>query len=87
MRGRLMVVAKTAILAVDDDPQVLAAVARDLRNRYGKDYRVVRAGSGAEALEAIRDLQGRGDAVAVLVADQRMPEMTGTQFLIQAKAA
>ena len=79
--------AKTAILAVDDDPQVLAAVARDLRQRYGKDYRVVRAASGAEALEAIGDLQGRGDEVAVLVADQRMPEMTGTQFLILAKAA
>ena len=87
MRGTLSTMAKTAILAVDDDPQVLAAVARDLRQRYGKDYRVVRAASGAEALEAIGDLQGRGDEVAVLVADQRMPQMTGTQFLIKAKAA
>ena len=72
---------KTAILAVDDDPQVLAAVSRDLRSRYGKDYRIVRAPSGAEALAALTDLQARGDTVAVLVADQRMPEMTGTEFL------
>jgi thioredoxin reductase (NADPH) len=75
---------KTAILAVDDDPQVLAAVSRDLRSRYGKDYRVVRAPSGAEALDALRDLLARGDAVSVLVADQRMPGMTGTEFLVQA---
>lgn len=76
---------KTAILAVDDDPQVLAAVARDLRSRYGKDYRIVRAPSGAEALDALRDLLARGDVVSVLVADQRMPGMTGTEFLFQAQ--
>ena len=64
---------------------MLAAVARDLRSRYGKDYRVVRAPSGAEALEALRDLLGRGDTVSALVADQRMPGMTGTEFLVQAK--
>lgn len=78
---------KTALLAVDDDPQVLAAVARDLRQRYGQDHRIVRATSGQEALEALRDLQARGESVAVLIADQRMPEMTGTQFLVQAKEA
>jgi thioredoxin reductase (NADPH) len=76
---------KTAILTVDDDPQVLAAVARDLRSRYGKDYRIVRAPSGAEALDALRDLLARGDVVSVLVADQRMPGMTGTEFLVQAQ--
>ena len=76
---------KTAILAVDDDPQVIAAVARDLRRRYGEDHRIVRATSGAEALEALRDLQARDDAVAGLIADQRMPQMTGTEFLIEAK--
>jgi len=76
--------AKAAILAVDDDPPVLAAVARDLRTRYGEEFRIVRAGSGAEALTAITELQARGDAVAVFVVDQRMPEMTGTQFLARA---
>lgn len=75
---------KTAILALDDDPQVLAAVGRDLRSRYGKNHLILRASSGAEALEALRDLQARGDTVAVLVADQRMPEMTGTEFLKEA---
>jgi thioredoxin reductase (NADPH) len=78
--------AKLSILTVDDDPQVLAAVGRDLRARYGQDHRIVRASSGAEALEALRGLRARGDAVAVLIADQRMPEMTGTEFLASAKA-
>jgi thioredoxin reductase (NADPH) len=80
-------VSKIAILSVDDDPQVLAAVSRDLRARYGKDHRVLRAGSGAEGLDVLHDLQARGDTVAVLVADQRMPEMTGTEFLTRAKEA
>lgn len=72
-----------AIVAVD--PQVLAAVARDLRSRYGAEYRVVRATSGAEALEATEGVLGRGGTVAAFVSDQRMPEMTGTQFLEQAR--
>lgn len=76
---------KIAILAVDDDPQVLAAVARDLRQQYGKDYRILRTSSGAEALETLTDLKARGDTVAVLVADQRMPAMTGTEFLAEAQ--
>jgi thioredoxin reductase (NADPH) len=76
---------KIAILAVDDDPQVLAVVARDLRQRYGKHHRILRTSSGSEALATLTDLKARGDTVAVLVADQRMPAMTGTEFLAQAK--
>jgi thioredoxin reductase (NADPH) len=76
--------AKPVIITVDDDPQVVAAVDRDLRTRYGADYRVVKAVSGAEALEAVKELKRRGDPVALLVADQRMPQMSGTEFLVQA---
>lgn len=75
---------KPAIISVDDDPQVLAAVSRDLRRHYGEDYRIVRASSGEEALETLRELRSRGDAVAAFVADQRMPEMSGTAFLLKA---
>jgi len=74
------------ILAVDDDPQVLAAVRRDLRDRYGEDYQIVAAGSGAEALDAVGELAAKGRAVAVFLVDQRMPQMTGTEFLMQARA-
>ncbi|MBA3739601.1 MAG: FAD-dependent oxidoreductase [Chloroflexi bacterium] len=76
--------AKPAILAVDDDPPVLRAVERDLRARYGPDYRVLAAGSGADALELVRELTRRGDPVALFVVDQRMPTMTGTEFLTEA---
>lgn len=76
---------KPAIMSVDDDPQVLAAIGRDLRGRYGEDYRVIRASSGAEGLEALDELKGRGDDVALFVIDQRMPEMAGTEFLLQAQ--
>ena len=70
-----------AILAVDDDVPVLRAIERDLRARYGQDYRILAAGSGAEALEAVRELTRRGDPVALFVVDQRMPMMTGIEFL------
>jgi len=69
------------LLTVDDDPSVSRAVARDLRRRYGQDHQVVRAGSGAEALEALREIKLRGGRVAVLLADYRMPEMSGIEFL------
>jgi thioredoxin reductase (NADPH) len=69
------------VLTVDDDPSVSRAVARDLRRRYGDEHRVVRAGSGEEALEALRDIKLKGGRVAVLLADYRMPEMTGIEFL------
>jgi thioredoxin reductase (NADPH) len=77
---------RPAILAVDDEPAVLAAVARDLRRRFGERYRILRAGSGAEALELLAELRTRGDAVAMLVADQRMPAMDGTDYLVKARA-
>ncbi|BCB81925.1 FAD-dependent oxidoreductase [Phytohabitans flavus] len=73
--------ANPAIVTVDDDPAVSRAVARDVRRRYGQDYRVVRASSGAEALDALKEIKLRGDQVAVLLADYRMPQMNGIQFL------
>ncbi|SNS17775.1 thioredoxin reductase (NADPH) [Geodermatophilus pulveris] len=76
--------ARPVLLTVDDDPAVSRAVARDLRREYGEEYRVLRAGSGPEALEALRELKLRGDPVAVLLADHRMPDMTGVEFLEQA---
>src|SRR5258708_17038279 len=74
-----------AILAVDDEPAVLAAVSRDLRRHFGEHYRILRAGSGAEALELLGEMRTRGDAVAMLVADQRMPGMDGTAYLVKAR--
>jgi len=76
--------AKPAILAVDDDLPVLRAVERDLRSRYGEEYRVLAAGSGPEALEAVRELTTRGDPVALFIVDQRMPVMTGIELLREA---
>lgn len=76
--------ARPAILTVDDDAGVSRAVARDLRRRYGKDHRIVRAESGAQALEALREMKLRGQKVAVLLADHRMPQMDGIQFLEKA---
>ncbi len=77
--------AKPVILTVDDDPQVLRSVVRDLRNKYGGDYRILRADSGSAALEALTELKQRGDAVALLLSDQRMPQLDGVGFLTQAK--
>jgi thioredoxin reductase (NADPH) len=76
---------KPVIMAVDDDPQVLSAVRRDLRGHYGADYQVIAAASGAEALEAARELKERARIIAAFVVDQRMPEMSGTDFLMEAK--
>src|SRR3954466_16010770 len=74
---------KPVLLSVDDDPGVSRAVARDLRRRYGEQFRVLRASSAAEALDALRELKLRGDAVGVLLADYRMPQMNGIEFLEQ----
>ncbi|HEV8423860.1 MAG TPA: FAD-dependent oxidoreductase [Actinomycetes bacterium] len=79
-----MEASKAVLLTVDDDPGVSRAVARDLRRRYGRDYRIVRAESGPQALEALREIKLRGDVVAVLLADYRMPVMSGLEFLEQA---
>ncbi len=77
---------KPAILTVDDDAEVSAAITRDLRSRYGADYRVVSARSGADALSLLTRLALRGQPVALIAADQRMPEMTGIELLEQARA-
>jgi len=76
---------RPAIVAVDDEPAVLAAVARDLRRGFGERYRILRAASGPEALELLTELRTRGDQVALLIADQRMPGMAGTDYLVQAR--
>jgi thioredoxin reductase (NADPH) len=76
---------KPAILTVDDDPMVSAAIGRDLLAHYGVDFRVVRATSGSEALDLLARLVLRDDPVAMIVADQRMPRMTGTELLAQAR--
>jgi thioredoxin reductase (NADPH) len=76
---------RPAIVAVDDEPAVLAAVARDLRRGFGERYRILRADSGATALDVLTELRTRGDQVALLIADQRMPGMAGTDYLVQAR--
>jgi thioredoxin reductase (NADPH) len=76
---------RAAIVVVDDEPAVLAAVARDLRRGFGERYRILRAGSGPEALEMLKEVRKRGDQVALLIADQRMPGMAGTDYLVEAR--
>jgi thioredoxin reductase (NADPH) len=75
---------RAAILTVDDDPGVSRAVARDLRRRYGERHRIVRAESGETALDALRQMKLRGELVSVILADYRMPEMNGIEFLERA---
>jgi len=74
---------KPVILTVDDDAEVLAAIERDLRQRYRADYRILKAGSGGDALEATRQLKQRGSPLALFLVDQRMPGMTGTELLAE----
>jgi thioredoxin reductase (NADPH) len=77
--------ARPILLAVDDDISVLEAVVQDLRRQYGATYRVVRAGSGQAALDTLRQLKSREESVGLLLSDQRMPGMTGVEFLEQAR--
>src|SRR3954470_4528550 len=76
---------RPAIVAVDDEPAVLAAVSRDLRQGFGERYRILRAGSGPEALDLLKQTRARGNQVALLIADQRMPGMAGTDYLVEAR--
>ena len=76
---------KPILLIVDDDPQVLAAVRRDLRSRYRESYTVMSAASGDDALNAMRELKSRGDSLAMLICDQRMPGMMGSEVLAKSR--
>ncbi len=78
--------AEPVILTVDDEPQVLNAVNRDLRQHYRGDYRIIKAGSGAEAMEAVRQLKQRNTPLALFLVDQRMPGMSGIEFLAEARS-
>ncbi len=74
----------SVILAVDDEPEVLNSIERDLRQHYNGVYRVMKASSGRQALDTVRELKQRGTAVALFLVDERMPGITGTQFLVEA---
>jgi thioredoxin reductase (NADPH) len=76
---------KPIILTVDDEPQVLNAVGRDLRRHYGGSYRIVKATSGPEALDTVRQIKVRNAPIALFLVDQRMPVMSGTEFLAEAR--
>jgi thioredoxin reductase (NADPH) len=77
---------KPVIMTIDDEPHVLNAIARDLSARYRTDYRIVKAASGADALETVREFKRRNVPLALLLVDQRMPAMSGTEFLQSARA-
>jgi len=77
---------KPVLMIVDDDPQVLAAVRRDLRSHYRENYTVMGASSGGDALEAMRELKSRGDSLAMIISDQRMPGMMGSEVLAKSRA-
>ncbi|WNJ18742.1 FAD-dependent oxidoreductase [Pontibacter sp. G13] len=77
--------AKPILFTIDDDPQVASAIQSDLRKQYRKEYRIMSTTSAHEALETLKELKARGDNVALLLSDQRMPEMLGVDFLEQAQ--
>ena len=76
-----MLLAEPVILLVDDDPQVLAALRRDMRSKYGAEYRVLGANSGQTAIDALKELKARADTLAMVISDQRMPSMLGVDVL------
>jgi len=76
---------KPIILTVDDEEQVRNAVERDLKRHFSKEYRIVKASSGTEALDTAYRLKQRNDVIALFLVDQRMPEMSGTEFLSEAR--
>ena len=76
--------AKPILLSVDDDPDVLRAIERDLRSQYGAEYRVIGSDSPEERSRTLKQLKVRNDSVALLLADQRMPHMDGVAFLQEA---
>ena len=78
---------KPIIFSVDDDPQVLQSIVRDLRGEYRKQYRILSTTSANEALESLQELKKKGEVVALFLSDQRMPEMLGVDFLEQAREA
>src|SRR5579862_3917433 len=80
-RPTLSIMAKPILLSVDDDPDVLRAIERDLRSQYGAEYRVIGSDSPEKALTILVQLKLRSDTVALLLADQRMPRMSGVEFL------
>ncbi|OLS26364.1 MAG: Thioredoxin reductase [Candidatus Heimdallarchaeota archaeon LC_3] len=75
---------KPIILTIDDEPQVLNAVERDLRKKYGKKYRIMKSNSGTEAIKLVKQLKKRNETISLFLVDQRMPQMEGTEFLIEA---
>ncbi len=76
---------KAVLLTIDDDPEVLKAVERDLRHQYAENYRILSANSGPAALDLLDKLQQRNEPVALLLADHRMPQMNGIEFLLAAR--
>jgi thioredoxin reductase (NADPH) len=78
-----MATIKPVVFCVDDDAEVLAAIERDLRQHYKNEFRIMKAGSGKEALNAAQTLKQRGTPVALFLVDQRMPEMSGTELLAE----
>ena len=75
---------KPFILALDDDPSVIKAIERDLKSKFGGDYRILASDSPQKALDLVRQITARGDRIALFVVDQRMPLMSGTEFLQEA---
>ena len=76
---------RPVLLTVDDDLQVVQAIKRDLRHQYGKRFRILKAGSGQKALELVKQLKLQNESVALLLVDQRMPQMSGVELLEQSK--